>query len=646
MSRPKKLGNPTFRQFTQWPVGELKTEQEITTDDDGKATADVKLPVGAWKAVFESTDPAGAPFTAEAAFMVIDPAADKFEIALPDYFAVETKSLQPGETFSAVWGTGYETATAYVEFFHRGELVKSFWTQPGKTLQKLEFPIQEKHRGGINVVVTFVRENRLYTHQHRVDVPWDNKKLTVKWEHFVSKLQPGHRETWTAVVSGPDAEMTAIEMVAAMYDSSLDQFAPHQWSARLGDFYEDYFRRNSTFANTSQHFQTSEAPHGRSAIAVPQTYRSFANEILFGGLHRGYGMGGMGGNIAGGGWAYSSRTSSSGRMERFSMSAPMMAGSRVVTDFDDSDESSPADKSNSLAEVGEPPAKKQPVSIRKNLQETAFFFPSLTTDSAGRVRIEFEVPEALTSWKFMGLAHDKELRSGLLIDEMTTSKDLMVQPNPPRFLREDDEVYFPVKIINQSDQIQSGTVELTLKNAMTDQVVDEAFANTNRSQTFTLNAKESKAVLFRLKVPDFVGALTWRAVASTDNLSDGEEGLLPVLSRRILVNESLSLPIRGNQTRDFSFDALDKIANSDSLRSQSLTIQMTSNPSWYAVMALPYLMEYPHQCSEQTFNRLYANALGAHIVRSNPRIKTIFQQWVGTDALESPLEKMMICGMR
>ena len=629
---------PDLSQFKQWPVGELKSEQEVATDDDGKATADVKLPVGAWKAVFESTDPAGAKFIAEAAFMVIDPSADKFEIALPHYFAVQTKSVQPGETFSAVWGTGYQSGTAYIEFFHHGELVKSFWTDPAKTLQKIEFPIQEQHRGGINLVVTFLRENRLYSRKFQVDVPWDNKKLTVKWEHFVSKLQPGHRETWTAVVSGPDAEMAAVEMVAAMYDSSLDQFAPHHWSAWLGDFYNDYFRRSSNLANTSRYFHTSEAPRGRGYIAFPQTYRSFASEILFGGFGRG-GLGGSGGGVFGLERNYASRASSSNRFGIRTMSAPMMAGSRVVADFDDSDESGPQDSSILSAEAGEASNKDSPVAIRKNLQETAFFFPMLTTDSAGRVRIEFEVPEALTSWKFMGLAHDKELRTGLLIDEMTTSKDLMVQPNPPRFLREDDEVYFPVKIINQSDQIQSGTVELTLKDAMTDQAVDEAFANTQRSQTFSLQPKESKAVLFRLKVPDFVGALTWRAVASTDKLSDGEEGLLPVLSRRILVNESLSLPIRGNQTRDFSFDALDKIANNDSLRSQSLTIQMTSNPSWYAVMALPYLMEYPHQCSEQTFNRLYANALGAHIVRSNPRIKTIFQQWVGTDALKSPLEK-------
>ena len=636
---------PDLSKFTQWPLGELRTEKEITTGDDGKATTDVKLPVGAWKAVFESTDPAGAKFIAEAAFLVIDPAADKFEIALPDYFAVETKSVQPGETFSAVWGTGYETATAHIEFFHRNELVKSFWTEPGKTLQKIEFPIQEQHRGGINVVVTFLRENRFYTHTHRVKVPWDNKKLTVKWEHFVSKLQPGGRETWTAVVSGPDVEMTAIEMVAAMYDSSLDQFAPHQWSASLGQFYNDNLNRSRNFANTLRRFQTDRGLPRWPNKAVPRGYRSFADYLLLGRIYRDQdrpvqrGLRVMGGGMGGGGGVFGgvATVSRFGLAESDCMPAPMMAGTAMAEVNGDTDESGSQDKS--ALKSGESTANDVPVAIRKNLQETAFFFPVLTSDEDGRVRIEFEIPEALTSWKFMGMAHDKELRTGLLIDEMTTSKDLMVQPNPPRFLREDDEVYFPVKIINQSDQVQSGKVELTLKDAMTDEDVDEPFANAQRSQTFTLQAKESKSVLFRLKVPDFVGALTWRAVASTDKLSDGEEGLLPVLSRRILVTESLSLPIRGNQSRDFSFDALDKIANSDSLRSESLTLQMTSNPSWYAVMALPYLMEYPHQCSEQTFNRLYANALGARIVRSNPRIKTIFQQWAGTDALKSPLEK-------
>ena len=279
------------------------------------------------------------------------------------------------------------------------------------------------------------------------------------------------------------------------------------------------------------------------------------------------------------------------------------------------------------------------VSARTNLQETAFFYPHLTTGDNGEVRIEFTIPEALTKWKFLGFAHDADLRTAMLTDEITTSKDLMVQPNPPRFLREGDELEFSVKITNRSEKPQSGSIRLTLADAATEEDLNKKFGNGSLDQTFEVPGGQSKSVFWNLSVPDYVGVLTWKAVGATETLSDGEEGLLPVLSKRILVVESLPLPIRGNQTKSFDFERLQMIDDSDSLQSQSLTVQMTSNPSWYAVMALPYLMEYPHQCNEQVFNRLYANALGRHIVGSSPKIKRVFDQWAGTPALDSPLEK-------
>ena len=273
------------------------------------------------------------------------------------------------------------------------------------------------------------------------------------------------------------------------------------------------------------------------------------------------------------------------------------------------------------------------------MQETAFFYPHLIADDNGTVKIEFTIPEALTKWKFLSFAHDTDLRTGMLIDEVTTSKDLMVQPNPPRFLREGDQLEFSVKITNRGEKPQVGSIRLTLADAATEADLNEKFGNAKLDQTFEVPAGQSKSVFWKLSVPDYVGVLTWKAVGATETLSDGEEGLLPVLSKRILVVESLPLPIRGNETKKFTFDRLKMIDDSKSLQSQSLTVQMTSNPSWYAVMALPYLMEYPHQCNEQVFNRLYANAMGRHIVGSSPKIKRVFDQWAATPALDSPLEK-------
>ena len=279
------------------------------------------------------------------------------------------------------------------------------------------------------------------------------------------------------------------------------------------------------------------------------------------------------------------------------------------------------------------------VSARKNLNETAFFFPHLVADSQGQVKLEFTMPEALTQWKFLGFAHDGALRAGLLEDKVVTAKDLMVQPNPPRFLREGDVLEFTVKVTNQSATVQKGTVRLTLADARTAKPIDAALGNSATDQAFEVPSHESRSFSWKLTVPDGLGPIIYKAVGSTGRLSDGEEGMLPVLSRRILVTESLPLPIRGPQTKKFELTKLLRSGESKTLRHETLTVQMVSNPSWYAVMALPYLMEYPYECSEQVFNRLYANSLARHIAQSDPKIRRIFDLWKATPALDSPLEK-------
>jgi uncharacterized protein YfaS (alpha-2-macroglobulin family) len=299
------------------------------------------------------------------------------------------------------------------------------------------------------------------------------------------------------------------------------------------------------------------------------------------------------------------------------------------------------DKSGRLdADVGAGP---QPdlgkVTARKNLNETAFFFPRLLSGPDGVVRMEFTMPEALTEWTFMGFAHDRELRGGYLTDKAVTSKDLMVEPNPPRFVREGDTIEFTVKVSNQSAARQTGKVRLTFADARTLRDSNAELGMRNAEQSFDIPSKESKAFAWRISVPDGMDFLTYKAVGATDRLSDGEEGYLPVLSRRILVTESLPLPIRGAQTKAFDFARLRESGKSRTLKSENLTVQMVSQPAWYAVMALPYLMEFPYECSEQVFNRLYANTLARFIANGDPKIRRIFDLWKNTPALDSPMEK-------
>ncbi|HAC92658.1 MAG TPA: alpha-2-macroglobulin family protein, partial [Planctomycetaceae bacterium] len=287
----------------------------------------------------------------------------------------------------------------------------------------------------------------------------------------------------------------------------------------------------------------------------------------------------------------------------------------------------------------QPPISLAGIPVRTNLNETAFFFPHLISSSEGVVKMEFTMPEALTRWRFLGFAHDQQLRGGLLSDEVVTSKDLMIQPNPPRFLREGDELEMTVKVTNLSVTRQTGQAALNFLDPQTNQSLNDRLSISTGQQQFDIPAGGTQTLSWRIRVPDGIHLLTYRTVASTGRLSDGEEGYLPVLSRRILVTESLPLPIRGQQTKQFNFQRLIDSGKSSTLQHQSLTVQMASNPAWYAVMSLPYLMEYPHRCSEQLFNRLYANCLAGHIAASDPKIERVFQQWRGTEALDSPMQK-------
>src|SRR5690606_12817037 len=252
------------------------------------------------------------------------------------------------------------------------------------------------------------------------------------------------------------------------------------------------------------------------------------------------------------------------------------------------------------------------------------------------------MPEALTQWKLMTLAHTKVLATGYAEKTVITQKDLMVQPNPPRFLREGDRMIFSAKIVNMSDKEVMGQAELQLLNASTLNPVDRWLKNIVTVQHFTAGAQQSTAVNFTIEIPtNFNDAMVYRIVAKAGNISDGEEAAIPVVTNRMLVIETMPLPMRGEATKEFTFEKLLQSKNSETLTNYGFTVEYTTNPAWYAVQALPYLMEYPYECAEQNFNRYYANALAYKIVGSSPKIKAIFEKWATADttALMSNLQK-------
>lgn len=608
--------------------------QAVKTDASGQATVKVSLPAGIYRASLETKDRFGKIVTSRHTIEVVDPASPHYAVKVPHRLAASEWKVEPGEKFSALWGTGYPTGRAFVELECAGRPLQSFWTAADRTQQRFELPVTEAMRGGVSLRVTYVRDNRAYLETRVIDVPWSNRELSVKWESFRSKLEPGQKETWTATITGPDAERRAVEMVATLYDASLDAFRPHSW-ATFGGFRTESNRVNARFANSTQMFTIFNSGWNRDWQSVDWAYRSFPEDVLpveIGIRLEAFAVSASGGRPVP--MALAKQAGEARVMAEAAPAAPPPGGLNQIA----ADKAAQADASSAIL----PPPNLDQVTARKNLNETAFFFPQLLADEHGVVKLQFTMPEALTRWKFLGLAHDQDLRSGLLAGEAVTSKDLMVEPNPPRFVREGDEIEFTVKVSNQTDRPRSGSVRLTFADAATLANVDAQLGNRNPGQKFEVPAKQSRTYSWRVAIPDGLGFLTYKAVGATNDAaagSDGEEGFLPVLSRRVLVTESLPLPIRGPATKEFSFAKLLASGQSPTLRHQTLTVQMVSQPAWYAVLALPYLMEYPYECSEQIFNRLYANALARHIAGSDPKIRRVFELWKNTPTLDSPLVK-------
>ncbi|MEO6071441.1 MAG: alpha-2-macroglobulin family protein [Chitinophagaceae bacterium] len=532
------------------------------------------------------------------------------------------------------------------------------------------FPVTEQDRGGFGVAYFFVKDNRIYQWVHTIEMPWQNKELKIDFATFRDKTEPGSTEKWKVKITGYKGEKVAAEMLASMYDASLDQFKPHEWVkpsiwptffktlswngfqnftplqseqkyiAENNKYFDKQYDRFffSDFGNRQQMEMRTQrsAPMKDAVLNEVVTDSTTEIKVRSGGI-----------SIRGLAVAIENK------------SALIMVDGRPVTS---AATINPEDIISTTVLKGEEAIKLygakgangvvlittkngtpiQEIQVRKNFDETAFFFPDLLTDKDGNVEFSFTTPEALTRWKLQTLAHTKDGAFGLAQREMETQKELMVQPNMPRFLRQGDRMELSVKVVNVSGKELTGQVQLELIDATTNQSVDGWFQNVFPNQFFTVAAGGSEAVKFPIEVPfQFNNALTWRVTATAGNVSDGEEQLIPILTNKVLVTETLPIPMRGSGTKNFIFKNLLQSGNSETLHHQSLTVEYTANPAWYAVQALPYLMQVSNESSEQTWNRYFANALAAHIVKSAPRIKEIFEQWKTKDtaALLSNLEK-------
>jgi len=286
-----------------------------------------------------------------------------------------------------------------------------------------------------------------------------------------------------------------------------------------------------------------------------------------------------------------------------------------------------------------PPDKILDIEYRNNFNETVFFLPNLVTNDNGEVSFKFKMNDALTRWRLMIYAHTKDLQFGYTENEVVTQKELMILPNIPRFVREGDEITITSKVVNFIDQDINGEVELKFYDTKTRQEVNPILQVEQNVYSFEIPAKQSAVFKWKIKIPvNILSGLTYRIFAKSSQFSDGEEGAFPVLSQRVLLTESMPIQVNKQSKSTFQFD---RFANtkSETLENYKLTFEFTQNPIWNAIQALPYLMEFPHECNEQLVNRLYANVLATDIINKYPEIKKVFNRWGNSNALISNLNK-------
>ncbi|WP_233195882.1 alpha-2-macroglobulin [Aquimarina sp. MAR_2010_214] len=524
------------------------------------------------------------------------------------------------------------TITVDIEKDHK--IIETKLIKLSKNSKTIKIPVTKEDLGGFSIGYSYLNYNGYQSGAMIIPVPYEPTELSIETKTFRDKLLPGQQETWSFTIKGPKGDKVSAELLASMYDASLDQFRPHQW-------YFNPINRPTYYTQSKRHAAQSfgvltfrlENHSGPTYYYSSQAY----DQLNWYGLYFGQQYFGNG---------YRNKD-----IMESGVPAPMMKKSAVTdevameeAEFNDDKAAGVAgdiaekDKEESKATKPKEQQSLEGVKIRKNLQETAFFFPQLTTDADGNVSFNFTAPEALTKWKLQLLSHTKGLNAATTTLETVTQKELMILPNPPRFLREGDRIVLSSKISNLATKDLNGIVELQLFDALTNKVIDAKLKNNNARQNFMVKAKGNTNVSWELQIPDDVQTVQYKIIAKAGDFSDGEQNILPVLSNRMLVTETLPMWIRSNQTKTFTLDKL-KDNTSSTLKHHKLTLEMTSNPAWYAVQALPYLMEYPYECAEQTFSRYYANTLASHIANSNPRIQEVFNQWKSSDALLSNLEK-------
>ncbi|RAJ20858.1 alpha-2-macroglobulin family protein [Pedobacter cryoconitis] len=673
--------------------------------------------------------------------------------SINEWLVAEKTTITPSE--SAIFRIAgiLPDAKAYYEVYYKDSIAEKVWVKisPEQTIVKIK-PGQG-FEDAFAVQFTMVQNGVVYNALKHINIVDVSKELDINFLTFRNKLQPGEKETWKLKISNKKGEQQMAEMVATLYDASLDELKKMDWqninapsyhytayewkfegnklnnTSQLGfvryysNYYQPHYRNYEQLSITGSNMEIgSSYPYQdyiqklaiaarkvNTEIAVKKLAALQKGALVYGVITDRQGYAIPGASIVSGKFritadAYGIYSIKAKSGDQFSVSAIGFVSSKInlnqlrrvdiVLENDGRNlneivvSARPMQKKNAMSSTtimlrgastvqynsvaapqvtmedskvydfisidtydakndlyivnGRPVRGTSKVVPRVNFNETAFFYPQLKTNETGEINIEFTIPQSLTRYKMMGFAHTKDLKTATVVKELITQKQLAISVNAPRFFREGDTILLSAKLNNLSGKLLKGEASLELRDALTGKLIQILSPQGKLLQKFDVADKGNEVLKWPLIIPSAISAITYKVVAQSGEYSDGEEMTVPVLPNSMLVTETMPLNVRGNTTKTFTLDKLLQSGTSKTLKNQALTFEFTANPIWYAIQSLPYLMEYPYECAEQTFSRFYANSFATGIINSSPKIKQVFNQWQQTnsgEALLSNLEK-------
>ena len=567
------------------------------------------LPSGNYRLKLSAKDTQGRECTASKNFLLFSLNDKRPPFVITDWFYQDGLEFDAASPATVYIGSSEKNVYLLYDVFAGNKRLESKRIELSDSVVSFRFPYKKEYGDGILVSMAFVKDGRLYSHNARIMKPAPEKKLQLKWTTFRDKLRPGQQEEWKLTVLYPDGSPAEAEMLATMYDASLDKI----YSAHKLDFGVDFhYVVPLTYWNTSymrnaylyvdfplKRFRA--VPLEYSELIIPSTGRMEAMVVGYGGSPRATLAGAL--KIRG-------RSAANAVMNQEAVTDMVLQEEMVETSAQEKVEMG---SSEELAETGD-------IQIRENFAETAFFYPQLRTNEKGEVSISFVLPESLTRWKFMGLAHTRNVDYGKIEATATASKEFMLQPNMPRFVRVGDKANIAASLMNLSDKGVKGTVRMELFNPETEKVFY------SQKQKFDVKGGETGHVNFTFEVGDKYAVMACRMVADGDTFSDGEQRYIPVLTDKQWVTETVPLNVNGEGAHIFSLENLFN-KHSKTASEQRLTVEFTAHPAWYAVQALPVVANPQNEDALSWATAYYAHSLAACIVKENPRIKQIFDSW-------------------